>query len=50
MGSHTEEYDNYLKRLIVHLKIKNNVIMEGYQDKIEKYYEIFDFIKSKLLL
>lgn len=44
IGTHTIEYDNYLKYLCKIFDISNNVIFEGYQDNVKKYYEILDFI------
>jgi glycosyltransferase involved in cell wall biosynthesis len=39
----TLEYDNYLKFLSKKLKIEKNIIFEGYQKNVKKYYENSDF-------
>jgi len=39
----TTEYDNYLKYLCKKLKIDKNVVFEGYQKDVKKYYETSDF-------
>jgi len=39
----TIEYDNYLKYLCKKLKIEKNVVFEGYQKDVKKYYETSDF-------
>ena len=39
----TTEYDNYLKYLCKKLKIEKNVVFEGYQKDVKKYYETCDF-------
>ena len=44
VGTYNEKYDNYLKNLSIELNIENNVVFEGYQENVTKYYEMFDFI------
>ena len=44
IGTHNENYDNYLKYLCKYLKIDKYVFFEGYQSDTIKYYKLFDFI------
>ena len=44
VGTHTPKYDDYLKHLCKLYNISKNIIFEGYQEDVLKYYEIFDFI------
>jgi len=44
VGSHNNKYDQYLKQLIFNFKLESNVIFEGYQSNVHKYYEMFDFV------
>ena len=44
IGSYTSYYDDYLKFLITKLKLNNNILFEGYQQNVSKYYNIIDFV------
>lgn len=44
IGSYTEYYDNYLKYLSKSYGLDKNIIFEGYQHDVSKYYQILDFI------
>ena len=44
VGSHNEYYDNYLKNIIENNNLKKYIIFEGYQNNVDKYYDLFDFI------
>lgn len=44
VGTHAEHYDNYLKFLVKQNNLEKNIIFEGYQPDVNKYYSIFDFI------
>lgn len=44
IGTHTSYYDNYLINLCKLKDLDKNIIFEGYQTDVLKYYEIFDFI------
>jgi glycosyltransferase involved in cell wall biosynthesis len=44
VGTHTKYYDEYLKDIVKINNLKKNIIFEGYQNNVTKYYEMFDFI------
>ena len=44
VGTHTKYYDDYLKDIVKINNLKKNIIFEGYQNNVTKYYEMFDFI------
>jgi glycosyltransferase involved in cell wall biosynthesis len=44
IGGFNQNYDNYLKFLCIENDIQNNVIFEGIQPDVIKYYEMLDFI------
>jgi glycosyltransferase involved in cell wall biosynthesis len=44
VGTHTKYYDDYLKDIIKNNNLKKNIVFEGYQNNVSKYYEMFDFI------
>ena len=44
VGFENEDIQKYLKYMIEYLKLNNYVILEGYKENIEYYYELFDFV------
>jgi glycosyltransferase involved in cell wall biosynthesis len=44
IGTYTKYYDEYLKDIVKINNLKKNIIFEGYQNNVSKYYEMFDFI------
>ncbi len=44
IGGFNKNYDDYLKFLCIENNIQNNVIFEGIQTHVIKYYEMLDFI------
>lgn len=44
VGTHTKYYDDYLKDIIKINNLKKNILFEGYQNNVIKYYEMFDFV------
>ena len=44
VGTHSNDYDNYLKYLCQYFNIIKNVIFTGYKDNVFEYYKLFDFI------
>ena len=44
VGTNNIPYDNYLKHICKINNLEKNIIFEGYQSDVGKYYEQFDFI------
>jgi len=44
IGTHTKYYDEYLQDIIKINNLKKNIVFEGYQNNVSKYYEMFDFV------
>lgn len=44
IGTNNLYYDNYLKSLVIDYNLTKNILFEGYQTDVLKYYEMFDFI------
>jgi glycosyltransferase involved in cell wall biosynthesis len=44
VGCNNEYYDNYLKNLCKINNLDNNIIFTGFQENVDKYYKLFDFI------
>ena len=44
VGSENKTIEQYIKSLICYLNLKKYVIFEGFQEDVQKYYQLFDFI------
>jgi glycosyltransferase involved in cell wall biosynthesis len=44
VGTNNIQYDNYLKHICIINNLENNILFEGYQNDVTKYYNDLDFI------